>query len=449
MTTALVVRPAEGQLATLCSSRRELSVGVTILGTFFVLFLGWAALTPLDAGAVAQGVVAVSGNRQSVQHRDGGIVTALNVTEGQFVRRGDLLMTISATDIVAAERGMTGEVVNLLAMRERLRAERDHLASIATPAEYQTLDPEDAGLAAEAIHGQRLLHAARLDAMGSERNVIGQQIEQYHAQIAGNQHQIKANLEQQRLIKDELAGLVALQSRGFVSLNRIREMERNAAQLDGGYGAYTSEIARTKKGIGESRMQMVLLANKRIEEDAAQLRDAEVRLNDLRPKLLALRDQIKRATIRATATGRVVGLKAHTVGGVVAAGDMLMEIVPVNRDLVVEAKASPNDADDLRIGMETQVRFSALHERSIPVLHGKISKVSADSFEDAQTGTRHFRIEIVVPPAELAKIRQARGDLGLRPGLPAEVVVPIRKRTALGYLIEPLTQMLWLAGRES
>jgi multidrug efflux pump subunit AcrA (membrane-fusion protein) len=141
-------------------------------------------------------------------------------------------------------------------------------------------------------------------------------------------------------------------------------------------------------------------------------------------------------------------LKAHTVGGVVAAGETLMEIVPLNRALVIEAKASPNDADDLKPNMVTQVRFSALHERNLPILSGRISKVSADSFEDERTGMRHFMIEVIVPPTELDKIRQVRGDSGLKAGLPAEVLVPMRKRTALGYLTEPLTQMLWLAGRE-
>ncbi len=434
--------------AELSSPKGEIRKGLMIAGAFFIGFLGWAAATPLDAGAVAQGVVAVSGNRQSVQHRDGGIVTALNVTEGQLVQKGDLLITISASDLVASERGMAAEVVNLLALRERLRAERDGSDTVRTPADYAALVPADAALAKEAMRGQRLLHAARRTAIGSEKGVIGQQIEQYNAQIGGFQHQIKSNLEQQRLIKEELDGLRGLQERGFVAINRIREMERGAAQLDGGYGSYTSEIARSSEAIGEARMQIVSLNSKVLESAATQLRDVQVRLDDLQPKLLATREQLKRAMIRATATGRVVGLKAHTVGGVVAAGETLMEIVPLNRALVIDAKASPNDADDLKVGMETQVRFSALHERTIPVLHGKISKVSADSFEDERSGMRHFMIEVMVPPSELSKIRQARGDIGLRVGLPAEVVVPMRKRTALSYLTEPLTQMLWLAGRE-
>ncbi len=431
------------------TAKVEVRKGLMIAGVFFIGFLGWAAMTPLDAGAIAQGVVAVSGNRQSVQHRDGGIVTALNVTEGKMVQKGDLLLTISASELVAAERGMAGEIVNLLALRERLRAERDGSGSVRTPAEFAAIAPEDADLAKEAIHGQRMLHTARLNAVSGERDVIGQRIQQFNAQIGGYQHQIKANLEQQRLIKDELSGLRELEGRGFVSKNRIREMERNAAALDGGYGSYTAEIARSSEAIGEARLQMVSQGRKTLEEAAAQLRDVQVRLDDLQPKLLATREQLGRAKIRATATGRVVGLKVHTVGGVVSAGETMMEIVPQNRALVVEAKASPNDADDLKVGMATQVRFSGLQEKTIPVLHGNISKVSADSFEDERTGMRHFMIEVMVPEAELGKIRQARGNKGLQAGVPAEVVVPLRKRTAFTYLTEPLTQMLWLAGREN
>jgi HlyD family type I secretion membrane fusion protein len=431
------------------TAKVETRKGLLIAGVFFIGFLGWAAMTPLDAGAIAQGVVAVSGNRQSVQHRDGGIVTALNVTEGQMVQKGDLLATISASELVAAERGMAGEIVNLLALRERLRAERDGSGAVRTPAEFAALAPEDADLAQEAIHGQRMLHTARLNAVSGERDVIGQRIQQFNAQIGGYQHQIKANLEQQRLIKDELSGLRELEGRGFVSKNRIREMERNAAALDGGYGSYTAEIARSSEAIGEARMQIVSQGRKTLEDAAAQLRDVQVRLDDLQPKLLATREQLGRAKIRATATGKVVGLKIHTVGGVVAAGETMMEIVPQNRALVIEAKASPNDADDLKVGMDTQVRFSGLQEKTIPVLHGNISKVSADSFEDERTGMRHFMIEVMVPANELGKIRQARGNMGLQAGVPAEVVVPLRKRTAFTYLTEPLTQMLWLAGREN
>jgi HlyD family type I secretion membrane fusion protein len=431
----------------LASPKKDIRKGLFIAGAFFIGLLGWAAMTPLDAGAVAQGYVAVSGSRQAVQHREGGIVVGLNVVEGQAVKEGDLLVSISASDLVASERGMSGELVNLYAQRARLQAERDGSA-LRTPKEFASIAAEDKPLADEAFRGQQLLLSARREAMQSEQSVLGQRVQQHNAQIGAYQHQMNANRKQQVLITDELSGLKELEQRGFVSKNRVRMMERSAAELDGNYGAFNADIARSNEAIGESRMQMVSIRRQVLEGVATQLREVQVRIDEVQPRLMAAREQLKRAMVRAPATGRVVGLKVHTVGGVVAPGEMLMEIVPQDRALVVDAKASPSDADDLKVGMPTQVRFSSLQERNLPVLHGRVNKVSADSFEDERTGQRHFKIEVVVPPAELNKIKQVRGDIGIKAGLPADVFVPMRKRTALGYLLDPLTQMLWLSGRE-
>ncbi|HYG25321.1 MAG TPA: HlyD family efflux transporter periplasmic adaptor subunit, partial [Caulobacteraceae bacterium] len=161
------------------------------------------------------------------------------------------------------------------------------------------------------------------------------------------------------------------------------------------------------------------------------------------------REQLARALIRAPATGKVVGLSVHTVGGVVQPGQTLMEIVPRNADLVIRARVSPDDADDLRVGQETEIRIPAFHERNLPILEGRITGVSADSFVDEKSGASFFTVDVVVPPAEAAKIARVRGaDAGLRPGLPVEVVVPLRKRTALQYFFEPLQQSVWRSFRE-
>lgn len=427
---------------------REFRVGGAVAVLFFGGLLGWAALIPLDAGAMATGVVAVSGNRQAVQHRDGGIVTQIAVAEGQMVRKGQMLLRISASEIVAAERGLAGEVIALLAQRARLQAEREGNSVVAEPAEFLALGPDDRSLAQEALRGQRALFAARRASMEAERGVLAQRMEQHSEQINAYTAQIAANREQRRLIAEELDGLRSLVSRGFVSMTRIRAVERTAAELDGNHGAYRADIARTSEAIGEARLQVVSLDRQMIEEVAVQLRDVQVRLDELQPRLVATREQLDRSTVRAPSDGRVVGLAVFTVGGVVAPGEMLMEIVPQDKTLVIEARAAPNDADDLIPGMETQIRFSSLQQRNLPILTGKVSKVSADSFEDERTGLRFFRIEVTVPPSELEKIRDARGDTGLKAGLPAEVMVPLRKRTALTYLVEPLTQTLWRSGRE-
>jgi len=426
----------------------ELRKGGVIASLFFVGLLGGAALIPLDAGAMADGVVAVSGNRQAVQHRDGGIITKLNVTEGQLVNQGDLLLQISASELVAAERGLSGEVIALQALRARLLAERGHLSDVPMPAEFSDLKGEDRALANEAILGQRLLFDARIASIRTERSVLEQRIRQHDEQIRGFEHQIVSGQTQQQLMAEELGGLKTLLPNGYVAINRIREMERRAAEMAGQEGAHLSEIGRLGEAIGEARLQIVSLERQRMEEVATEVRDVQVRLEELAPKLTSVREQIARATVRAPASGQVVGLDVFTEGGVVGAGATLMEIVPRDRVLVIDAKASPTDADDLVVGMKTQIRFPSLQERSIPIIEGRISKVSADSFEDERTGNKYFEIEVMVAPEELAKLREFRADGGIRAGLPAEVMVPMRKRTAFSYLVEPITRSVWRAGRE-
>ena len=429
--------------------KRETRTGLLIAGAFFVGFLGIAAVTPLDAGAYAEGVVAVSGSKQAVQHRDGGIVTAIHVSEGKQVTKGQPLLQVTAPELIAAERGATSQVITLLAARARLVAEAGRASAVDEPVEYGQFIGSDKALAAQALHGQRMLFEARRSALGTERNVLGQRLRQHSEQVGGVRHQMRANKEQQRLIKEELAGLNELVGKGFVSKNRIREMERMASQLDGNYGAYQADTARTFEAMGETRLEIVSLDKHRLTEVAAELQEVQSRLDELQPKLLSLREQLARSTVRAPESGRVVGLTVFTVGGVIAAGATVMEIVPQDRDLIIEGKVSPTDADDLRLGMSTQIRFTALQERNLPILRGTISKVSADSLEDERTGQRYFKIEVVVPPAELSKVPSAAGNPRIRTGLPADVMIPLRKRTALAYIIEPLTQTLWLAGREN
>jgi HlyD family type I secretion membrane fusion protein len=426
----------------------DIRKGAMIGAAFFVGLLGFAALTPLDAGAVAEGVVAVSGSRQAVQHHQGGIVTDLRVTEGQSVRKGDIMLKISASDAIAIERGLTSDYIAAVAQRARLLAERDGRSFIPEPREFAGLSAEDRLFANEALTGQRQLLTARRDALAAERGVLGQRMAQHGEQIGGYTHQMKSNREQTRLIGEELDGLRALLPKGYVSINRVRGMERAAAELDGAHGNYRAEIARASQAIGEARLQILSLETTRLEQVAGQMREVQVRIDEIMPKLSAVREQLARSIVRAPASGRVVGLKVFTVGGVVAAGDMLMEIVPQDRALVIEGKVAPTDADDLSPGMRTQIRFSGLQERNLPILSGQLTKISADSFEDQRTGMRYFKIETIVPPGELAKLNLVRRGGVLKAGLPAEIMIPLRKRTALDYLVEPLTQSLWMAGRE-
>lgn len=429
--------------------RQELRVGGAIAGAFFIGFLGWAAITPLDAGAYASGFIAVSGNRQAVQVRDGGVISAIHVQEGQTVVKGQVLVEISAGELRAAERATAGEVFTLLAQRARLTAERTRAGGIATPPEFASLTGEDKLLAADALILQRLQFNARRESLAAQRGVLGQRVNQLAEQSIGYERQLESNTEQKRLIGEELEGLRKLAAQGYAPMNRVRALERSEAALTGEEGSYRAQIARSGEAIGETRMQLMSLDQRMMEEVTGQLRDVQVRLDELQPKLVALREQLARSTVRAPEGGKVVGLTTFTIGGVAAPGSTLMEIVPQDRALVIQANVSPADADDLRVGQTTQIRFTSLHERDLPILKGRLTKLSADSFLDESTGQRFFRAEVSVPPAEMERIRKARGPrTGLQAGLPVEVLVPLRKRSALDYLVEPLLQTFWRSGRE-
>ncbi|KRA66490.1 secretion protein HylD [Caulobacter sp. Root655] len=428
---------------------RMIRIGGVVAGVFFVGFLGWAAFAPLDAGAYAHGVIAVAGNRQAVQNREGGVVTGIRVKEGQAVVKGQVLLELSASELRASERGMTGEMLTLLAQRARLIAERDRQGGFSAPPEFASLLPEDQPLAADALRLQRLQFQARRNALDTQRGVLNQRVLQLGQQTSGAERQLDANRQQQRLIEEELAGVQELASKGYAPKTRVLALQRSAASLTGEDGAYRAQIARSNEAVGETRLQTLSLERERMEEVAGQLRDVQVRLDDLQPKVLAAREQLARATVRAPEGGKVVGLNVFTVGGVVSPGQTLMEIVPQDRRLVIQAKVSPNDADDLRPGQKTQIRFTSLHERDLPLLNGTLTELSADSFTDEKTGAQYFRAEVAAPPSELDKIRQLRGvQSGLQAGLPVEVLIPLRKRSALAYLLEPLTQTFWRTGRE-
>ena len=428
--------------------KRDIRIGAAIVTFFFVILLGWAAFAPLDAAVPAQGVIAVSGNRQAVQHREGGVVTAINVREGQRVNAGDVLVEMAAPDIRAQERALTSDYLINLAQRSRLMAERAGQRNFAPPAEFASLSDEDRPLAAQAMQLQRAQLSARLNSKSAQQSVLGQRSAQLGEQQTGYSQQILSLREQQRLLSDEIAGLRKIQEKGFASENRIRALERALADLKGREAAMTAEIARAGQGKGETRMQSVSIESSALEQIATELRDTQARLSDVLPKLIAVREQLQRARVRAPASGQVVGLSIFTVGGVVSPGQTLMEIVPDHRNLVIQAQVAPGAADDVYRGQTAQIRFVSVNDQTLPLLSGTVRTISADSFTDDKSGQSYFRAEIEVPPEQLSKVRGALGRGDLRPGLPVEVLLNVRKRTALQYALEPLTRNFWKSLRE-
>jgi HlyD family secretion protein len=430
------------------SENGDIRLGWIVVLLFFGVFLGFASFIRLDSAAYAAGTVSVAGNRQAVQHRDGGIVASLHVTEGQHVQAGQVLIELAGAEVAANERALAAQVIGLQAERARLFAQRAGSPSVVPPPEFATLTGNDRQIADAAMRLEANALLASRGSIQSQKAVLSQQQAQVRERITGLSQQLAENEKQRALFDDQLGGLQVLVDKGYASINRVRELERARGNVLSDRANLTATAAAAREQIGEAQMQSLTLDTRSQQDVSEQLRRNEDALGDAQPKWLDFKRRLAQTQIRATATGHVVGLKVITVGAVIAPGDNLMEVVPDAVPLVIEANFNPTDADDIYVGEEAEIRFPSLHERDLPVFKGKITRLSADSFTDERTGTRFYTGEVKVSPKDLEEIKQVKAGGGIKAGMPVQVLVPLRKRTLLQYLLEPINQALWRSGHE-
>lgn len=415
-------------------------VGALVAILFFVVGLGWAAFARLDAAASGEGQVTVSGNRRTVQHRDGGIVKAMAVRDGDHVTAGQVLFRLEGAEVAASERALAASVIDLLAQRARLEAEVAGRA-IVWPAEFATATGDDRRLIARAQSLQLAQLRSRGASLAASDQVLRQQAAEVARQTSGFNAQAQASARQRASLAQQLESTKKLADEGYVSRNTVRAIERSIQQLEGADADYSSRSAAAREQIGQTSAQRVQTRRRQIEEAAASLRDTQFQLNEMQPKWAAAREQLARTEIRAPVSGTVVGLRVFTVGGVIQAGQPILDIVPDAAPLIVRANFAPGDIDGVVAGRPAEVKFLSLHDRGLPILTGKVHSISADSLRDEASGRSYFSAEIAVPHDQIARIAAVRGgDTGIRAGVPVAVMVPLRRRTALQYLLDPLTE---------
>ena len=443
------VRTALEPAASVDDPRRELWLGGGVAVVFFLILLGWGALAPLDAAVVAPGEITILEHRQTIQHREGGVIGAIDVVEGQKVKAGQVLIELAGGDTRANEEALQAQVIDLEARKARLQAEQLGQGQIAWPTEFATFTGADQQAAQRAEVVQATQLRAHAQALSTQQNVLTQKVSELGDLERGYQSQIDSAARQQTLVGEELKGMQSLAAQGYAPLNRVRELQRTQAEIGGQRGQYEATIAQSRQEARETHSEVAQTAASDGDKVATELSDVEAALADALPKLVAAKDQLARSQIRAPVSGSVVGLSVFTVGGVVAPGQPLMDIVPDQSPLLIEARISPNDAQDLRQGQMAEIRFPSLHDRTLPILDGKVNSVSADSLADQKTGARYFTAEVSVPLSQLAAHeRQRDPNFELRPGMPVQVMVPLRKRSALDYLLEPLNDAMWSSFRQ-
>ncbi len=423
---------------------REAVASVAIVGVFLAGLIGWAAVAPLDSAAIAQGVVSIDGYRKTVQHLEGGIVGEILVREGAQVSAGQVLIRLDDTTPRASLELLHGRWLVASAWEARLEAERDGYDRIRFPEALTGLraDPKTR----QVLEGQDNIFQARREALRSQVAILDQRAAEYRAEIVGIEGQIRSETTQLSLVEEELADVQMLYDKGLTRKPKLLQLRRRAAEIQGSRNLHRAQIARARQSIGATRMRASDLATTRRNQVVEELRKAQSELYDLHQRLRAAEDVLARTEIRAPLGGTVVDLRVHSAGGVIASGAPLLDIVPRDQRLVVEARIDPKDIDVVHDGLDAQVRFTAFNQRHRAPAAARLTAISADLLTDEASGQRYYlaRVELVVDDAasaaELAE---------LHPGMQAEVMIVTGARSALDYLLEPLLLSLNRAFRES
>ena len=395
-------------------------------------FMVWAATAPLDAGVPSPGTVVVSGNRKAVQPLVGGKIAELAVRDGDVVTAGQVLVRLDGTQARSQFDVARGQWFTTAAVEARLVAERTGRAQIQFPEELRQdrSDPR----AANAMALQTDLFATRRRALENDLIVLRESIRGLEAQAQGIEEASRARREQARLLGEEIERQRDLVKDGFLARNRLSEQERSMAAVMGAIAEDAGNLGRTRQQIAELRARMLSREQDFRKEVESQLTDVQRDAAALASRLQALQFELVNMEIKAPVDGTVVGLNVHTIGGVVPAGAPMMEVVPVDEPLKIDAQIAPHLIDKVRPGLDVDILFPAFQQATTPHIPGRVVTVSADVLVEAKQGTPYFKATVEVTPEGMKLLRLHQ----IRAGMPAEVFVRTGERTLLNYLVKPL-----------
>ncbi|MFL6608705.1 MAG: HlyD family type I secretion periplasmic adaptor subunit [Pseudomonas sp.] len=404
--------------------------------------LTWAVFTNLSGAVIATGVLAVEGSVKTVQHPTGGVVAELLVKEGQAVAAGDVLLRLDATLPAASQAIVSKSLNQAWARLARLEAERDNQSEVAIPNELLTRMSLEEARSVMAIE-QQLFFDRRASREGQKKQ-LRERVQQLNETIAGHDIQQKTKLEEIELIDSEYQAVKKLFDKGMMTLDRVNALARGIARLRGERGQLMASIAEARGKIAETELQRLQVDQTFRGEVTQELRDLLARQGELIEREITASDQLKRIDITSPIAGRVQQLAVHTVGGVISPAEGLMQIVPADDELLVEAKISAQDIDQLTVGQSATLRLSAFNRSTTPELTGTVVRLSADLVQDERSGVGFYRAGIKIPRSEVAKLQ----GLALVPGMPVESMIQTGSRSVMSYLLKPLSDHAQRAFRE-
>jgi HlyD family type I secretion membrane fusion protein len=420
-----------------------ITAGCLIVAAFFGGLGLWAWLAPLSSAAVAPGTVIVDGKRKLIQHLEGGIVRDILVHDNDRVAAGQVLLRLDDTQPKAKLQLISGRYYGGLARAARLAAEANFRPAIDFP-ELLTSRRGEPDIA-KVMESERTIFKARIEELESQTKILTQRDAQLAEEIRGYEGQIAAAGRQLALIADEIKVVHELLADGLAVRPRLLLLQRQAAEIEGRRSENVANIARARQTMGDTRLRIADLRTNRTNEAVKQLGEVQKELSDLTEQLRAAEDVIRRIELRAPEEGIVQNLTVNTVGGVIAGGVPLMEIVPSLDRLVIEAKVEVNDIDKVRAGTTAQVRLLAYSRRTTPTVDGEVIWISPDRIETDRLRPAYYAARVVVDEAKLAELA---GDVHLYPGMPVEVMLVTGSQSMLDYLFAPISRTFGRAFKE-
>jgi HlyD family secretion protein len=395
------------------------------------------------AGAViASGSLVVESNVKKVQHPTGGIVGELLVHDGSHVQAHDLLIRLNETAAQANVAMVDKSLAELFARRARLEAERDGSKEIEFPDDLlRSAQQADIG---RVVTGERRLFELRRQAQDGQKAQLRERITQLNDEVRGYTDQVAAKKKEIEFIRTELEGVRELWAKSLVPISRVTAIERDAARLEGERGQLIATIAQGKGKISETELQIIQIDQNLRSDVAKELADIRAKIAELSERSVTAVDQLRRIDIRAPQAGVVHQLSVFTRGGVVAAGEQIMLIVPEADDLIVEVRVEPQKIDQLKLDQPATLRFPGFNQRTTPELNGRVSRIAADVTQDQRTGQPYYLVRIGLRVDEIDRL----DGLKLVPGMPVEAFIRTSERTMLSYLLKPLTDQARRAFRE-
>jgi HlyD family secretion protein len=433
--------------------RRPIAIGAAILLLCIGGFGTWSMFAPLEGAVVVSGTFVATGQNKHVQHLEGGILRDVLAKEGDLVEAGQPLLRLDSTSASSKLRRLVLRNHRLLIMKARLEAEIDEHAWFQIPPELvaEAADPEIQGIYERQVSEMK----ARRSKRATEEEVLRKEMAGLQESIGGYTAQAESTRRRLALFGEELKDKQQLLSQQLVRRTDILSLQRSEAALTGELGELMARVADARERSSRAEQQIAQLRSAASQKTIEELRATETELDDLQEQIRAARDIVDRTELRAPVRGIIVKLNQHTPGGVIGAGTVILELLPVNDELIIEARLNPSEIGHVRKGQDALVRLSALNQRLTPMVEAKVVYLSADALatQYARTKAEH---EAPQRPTYVVRVRlddqDVRGKLLAfqpMPGMPADVFIKTGERTFFDYIMRPVWDSFSRAFRES